>query len=112
MAQRRISNALTPATRVIIEDRRPRFLGALLAGALIAAPMAARADETPPPAPVMLFAPDIHTRIAPARTAIVPSSPEPIRLSKEAKTIIIVSAIVVGALIIIGVIALNHPHGP
>jgi hypothetical protein len=73
-------------------------------------PVPARAAEEP--APIMLFAPDIHTRIAPARNALVAPAPQEIRLSSGAKTAIIVTAIVVGALIIVGVLALHHPHGP
>lgn len=75
--------------------------------------MPARAEEKDPPSPpVMLFAPDIHARIAPAQATLVPAAPQEIRLSSGAKTAIIITAIVVGALIIVGVVALHGPHGP
>ena len=73
--------------------------------------MPAHAEEKDPPSPpVMLYAPDIHVRIATA--AVAPPQPQEIRLSSGAKTAIIITAIVVGALIIVGVIALHGPHGP
>jgi len=74
--------------------------------------MPAHAEEKDPPSPpVMLFAPDIHVRIAAAPIAPQQQLQE-IRLSSGAKTAIIITAIVVGALIIVGVIALHGPHGP
>jgi hypothetical protein len=85
----------------------------------IAAPTMARAQEIRVTSPIATLTP-IDGRLGPAaRDALVRSaSPrsfplqdptEEIRLSRGAKTAIIVTAIVVGALIIVGVVVLAKP---
>jgi hypothetical protein len=102
-----------------------RALSAVLACAvlLLSSPRGARADESGAPiastAPYE-FRPDALSDVT-ARPALglgyrlaataVPTMTE-VRLSHGAKTAIIVTAIVVGALLLVGVIAVSAPHGP
>lgn len=85
----------------------------------VAAPPVARAQEVRITSPITVLAP-IDGRLGPAARDVLVRTPSPlsvplrdpteeIRLSKGAKTAIIVTAIVVGALIIVGVVVLAKP---
>ena len=118
MRQRRNSVHFAVATNVRVEDRRPRSRAIALAAVLaLTAPRPAFAEAAAPITLVQPTAQDpLQTRIAIARSLAAPAglgAPEPkeIRLSNGAKTAIIVTAIVVGALIILFAVSVHH-HGP
>lgn len=88
---------------------------ALLSASLVTAPLAARADEIAlhrAPRITMTPAEVLATTRAPAVSASVAARTTEIRLSEGAKTAIIVTAIVVGVLIIVGVVAVGGPAKP
>ncbi|HEY8080102.1 MAG TPA: hypothetical protein VIF62_38490 [Labilithrix sp.] len=117
MVQRRKSAGFAASTHVLVEDRRPRSRAIALTTILaFAAPRPAFAEESPPIQLVRPAQDPLDTRIAIARSLATPAglaAPEPreIRLSNGAKTAIIVTAIVVGALIILVAVSAHH-HGP
>ena len=115
-----------PRSAPILRRVKPSpFLALGLALTLIAAtPRTAQAQESVTPAatvvPTVLpgssVVSPIGARLAllgmqpePARSALFAPTPAEVRLSHGAKTAIIVTAIVVGALVIIGVVALSRP---
>ncbi len=117
MWQRWISADFPARTHVLVEDRRPRLRTIALATTLVvASPRVARAQEAPPIELVRPAQDPLDTRIAIARALAAPAgfvapAPKEIRLSNGAKTAIIVTAIVVGALIILVAVSAHH-HGP
>lgn len=89
---------------------------------LVARPNAARGAEPEPDAPIPTFVkapsvvPALGARLSllagqPLQTdvSLFAKAPEDIRLSRGAKTAIIITAIVVGVLLVVGVVAVTRP---